>query len=371
MPAPLRRRTWTVVLLLLLMHAGAAGTTCPRARAGLCTRGFDLLTNLSWGQCCEACHRLGPSCAGVVYTPLGRLPIMSCYLKSQITGFFAGNCTTGAFSSHTLPLPAPSPAPPPFTSMKSDDEMTEKQRGQDGGIHAQPTRFSVPVRFLIDLYQVELVVSVDSAFLTHGIATWVVLFGSWVLFCFGIDLLGARVRAIRASKLQSDEATGNPQLREQARRLVAARWADILVQTILFAPLLKAAFPLGQERTAMSWVQLLTFFGAWLISNDFLFTIAHRCFHEFPALYRCAHKQHHAYTAPFAWMSHAMSRTEAAANGIAVMAAPFCHALVLGRTTPLELVWFVMVVSQLIGCVEHSGYDALNPVRKRVVYCCV
>jgi hypothetical protein len=87
MPAPLRRRTWTVVLLLLLMHAGAAGTTCPRARAGLCTRGFDLLTNLSWGQCCEACHRLGPSCAGVVYTPLGRSPIMSCYLKSQITGF--------------------------------------------------------------------------------------------------------------------------------------------------------------------------------------------------------------------------------------------------------------------------------------------
>ena len=124
-------------------------------------------------------------------------------------------------------------------------------------------------------------------------ATSTVKCGSWVLFCFGIDLLGARVRAIRVSKLQSDEATGNPQLREQARRLVAARWADILVQTILFAPLLKAAFPLGQ-RTAMSWVQLLTFFGAWLISNDFLFTMAHRCFHEFPTLYRFAHKQHHA-----------------------------------------------------------------------------
>lgn len=106
-----------VHVLLLLVHADAAGITCPQARVGLCTRGFDLpdrLTNLSWGQCCEACHRLGPSaCAGVVYTPLGRSPTMSCYLKSQLAGLFAGNCTTGAFTSHPLPpAPAPSPAPP-------------------------------------------------------------------------------------------------------------------------------------------------------------------------------------------------------------------------------------------------------------------
>ena len=41
---------------------------------------------------------------------------------------------------------------------------------------------------------------------------------------------------------------------------------------------------------------------------------------------------------------------------------PFAHALWLGRTTPLELVWLVQVVSQLIGCIEHSGYGALNPL---------
>jgi lathosterol oxidase len=57
-----------------------------------------------------------------------------------------------------------------------------------------------------------------------------------------------------------------------------------------------------------------------------------------------------------------MSIGELSANGIAVMAYPLIHAFVLGRTTPLELVWFVQLVSQAIGCVEHSGYSALHPL---------
>ena len=36
-----------------------------------------------------------------------------------------------------------------------------------------------------------------------------------------------------------------------------------------------------------------------------------------------------------------MSFIELAANGVGVMFYPLVHALVLGRTTPLELVWFV------------------------------
>jgi sterol desaturase/sphingolipid hydroxylase (fatty acid hydroxylase superfamily) len=57
-----------------------------------------------------------------------------------------------------------------------------------------------------------------------------------------------------------------------------------------------------------------------------------------------------------------MSSTELAANGIGVMFYPIFHATVLGRTTPLELIWFIQLVSQLIGCIEHSGFDALHPL---------
>ena len=140
------------------------------------------------------------------------------------------------------------------------------------------------------------------------------LFGSWLVFCLTIDWLGTNVSAIAASKLQPDEKTDDPTLRASARALVTTRWLEILTQTLLFAPLLKAAFPLRQ-RQALSAAEYGVFFATWFVSNDLLFTVFHRSFHESPWLYRLAHKQHHAYTAPFAWMSHAMSATEAAANG--------------------------------------------------------
>lgn len=214
------------------------------------------------------------------------------------------------------------------------------------------------------LYHAELVTVAphQSAFVTHGLATWVVLFLSWVLFCTLIDLASAQLPWVKATKLQSDAATGNAEVRAKARRLVAARWAEIFVQTLVFAPLLKAAFPLGRWDDSLGWAQVCRFFALWFVTNDFLFTVVHRCFHEYPALYRLAHKQHHAYTAPFAWMSHAMSSIEAGANGVAVMFVPVVHAVVLGRCTPLELVWACQVVAQLIGCIEHSGYDGLAPL---------
>ena len=112
----------------------------------------------------------------------------------------------------------------------------------------------------------------------------------------------------------------------------------------------------------MSFGDFLVFFLIWLVSNDFIFTVFHASFHEIPWLYKFAHKEHHTWKAPFAWMSHAMSATEMGANAVGVMAYPMFHALYLGRATPLELIWFVQLVSQLIGCVEHSGYDALFPL---------
>eukprot|EP01051_Picozoa_sp_SAG22_P001417 SAG22_NODE_55_length_23749_cov_24.622918_9_plen_311_part_00 len=212
------------------------------------------------------------------------------------------------------------------------------------------------------LYGAELSLGRDGAFVTHGAATFAALLGSWLLFCLGVEALAAAVPAVRASRLQPP---GRPErergLRAAAAALAARRWADIAVQVALFAPLLKLAFPL-QQRHAMSWPEGAAFFLAWFVSNDALFTLFHRAFHESPRLYKFAHKQHHKWTAPFCWMSHAMSATEAGANGLAVMFWPLVHALVLRRTTPLELVWLVQCVSQLIGVIEHSGYAALNPL---------
>ena len=218
---------------------------------------------------------------------------------------------------------------------------------------------------LLELYRAELPLSASSAFVTHGASTACVLLTGWILCCATIEFVAANVPAVRASKLQSDEkARGDTRLRTLAVHYVVRQWVTIFAQAILFAPLLKAAFPLHQvQPTAiMTARQYGSFFAIWLVSNDFLFTVFHRLFHEVPWLYRVAHKEHHTWRAPFAWMSHAMSAWEAAANGIALMAYPTVHALWLRRATPLELVWACQLIGQLIGCIEHSGYDALHPL---------
>jgi sterol desaturase/sphingolipid hydroxylase (fatty acid hydroxylase superfamily) len=219
--------------------------------------------------------------------------------------------------------------------------------------------------FTAALYATEFKASAQSAFLTHGVSTWAVLFGGWSFFCAVIDWLGSNVASIKASKLQSHEKTDDPQLRELATRTVIRNWIAVLAQTVCFAPFLKAAFPLRSAipaAEAMSLAELAVFFIIWFVSNDLIFTIFHATFHEIPWLYKFAHKEHHTWKAPYVWMSHAMSLTEMAANAVGVMFYPFFHTFYLGRTTPLELVWFVQLVSQVIGCVEHSGYDAMYPL---------
>ena len=217
---------------------------------------------------------------------------------------------------------------------------------------------------IASLYRAEFELPLrDSAFATHGLATFAILLGGWILFCSSIDLIAVAVPAIRASKLQPSEKVDDIRLRALARRTVTRQWISVLVQATAFAPLLKAAFPLHQVSTAMAPSQYAAFLAAWFVTNDFLFTCFHAAFHEGPAwLYVAAHKEHHTWRAPFAWMSHAMSSHEAAANGLALMFYPLFHALWLQRTTPLELVWLCQLVGQLIGCIEHSGYDALCPL---------
>ena len=83
----------------------------------------------------------------------------------------------------------------------------------------------------------------------------------------------ATIPYVKASKLQSEEATGDPKLRALAKKVVTRQWISVASQAILFAPFLKAVFPLHQWRTAMSPVEYGTFLLIWFVSNDFLFTV--------------------------------------------------------------------------------------------------
>ena len=102
---------------------------------------------------------------------------------------------------------------------------------------------------IMEIYRLELTsnVPLTSAFMTHGLCTFLILCGGWTCFCLAIDLLAARVKVIKASKLQGSKTTANPALRALARRVVIRNWITILLQTVLFAPLLKAVFPLQRH----------------------------------------------------------------------------------------------------------------------------
>ncbi|GMH78628.1 hypothetical protein TrLO_g9482 [Triparma laevis f. longispina] len=208
----------------------------------------------------------------------------------------------------------------------------------------------------------------SSCYITHGLSTFVILLSGWLTCCFIIDWLGRNVERIKATKIQPYEKSHDADLVNLARRTVIRNWIAVGVQTCLAAPLLEAAFPLSsplnksEDGVAGMLGGPVCFFVAWLVTNDFLFTIAHALYHEIPWLYKFAHKEHHTWKAPHVWMSHAMTFTEISVNGIAVMAWPLVHSLLLGRMTPLWMVWLVQLVSQLIGCIEHSGYDFFYPL---------
>lgn len=212
------------------------------------------------------------------------------------------------------------------------------------------------------LYLDELHLSADSAFVTHGLCTFLVLVFGWASCCFAIDIIANNIESVRRSKIQPSRKTDDPELRKLAKQVVIRNWVTVLLQAVLGAPLLKAAFPSYKKETALGWSEFFIFFLCWFVSNDFLFTIFHRMFHESPFLYRLVHKEHHTWKAPFSWMSHAMSVYEMSANGIASTFWLFIHSLVLKRETTIELFWFIQLVAQLIGCIEHSGYNALYPL---------
>lgn len=117
---------------------------------------------------------------------------------------------------------------------------------------------------VLRLYRDELPLSTQSAFATHGLSTFIVLLSGWLAFCAAIDGVAS---VVDCKKLQPDAATNNPKLRALARRTVARQWAFVLAQAVIFAPLLKAAFPLHPLQTALSPSEYASFFIIWLVKR--------------------------------------------------------------------------------------------------------
>ena len=74
-----------------------------------------------------------------------------------------------------------------------------------------------PPPAVYELYADELALSTDSAFVTHGVGTAVVLLSSWLFFCSAIEAVAVAFPSVRASKLQPDAATDDPKLRARAK----------------------------------------------------------------------------------------------------------------------------------------------------------
>ena len=199
----------------------------------------------------------------------------------------------------------------------------------------------------------------SSPYVTHGLCTFLILLFGW-LGCCSLIILLSNFEWVKKSKIQPLEKSHDPVLLALARRIVFRNWIFVAAQTLFAAPFLQYAFPL--EAPFLSPTSSAIFFITWTVSNDFLFTIAHATYHEVPWLYKHVHKEHHTWKAPHVWMSHAMTFTEMTINGMSVMFWPLFHSLILCRPTHIYLVWLIQIVSQGIGCVEHSGYDALNPL---------
>lgn len=201
-----------------------------------------------------------------------------------------------------------------------------------------------------------------NSFIYYGLSTYFILFFSWLFFCFLIDFVANNILFIKNSKIQSNLKFDNKELRSLAKKIVFKNWIIIFITVLFSSPLLENLFPYySQLNNPIYFTELLSFLFFWFVINDLFFTIFHTLFHEIPFLYKHVHKTHHIWKAPFTWMSHAMTPYELLANSISLMIYPMYYRFYV-KVIPIELIWFIFVYSQLIGCIEHSGYNNIYPL---------
>ena len=101
---------------------------------------------------------------------------------------------------------------------------------------------------MIEIYKTELAVVPfkASAFVTHGLSTFIVLIVSWTLFCCVISWAGDNINAVKSSKLQPYEKSHDSKLVQLATKTVIRNWFYVFVQTIVFAPSSQLTVGLGR-----------------------------------------------------------------------------------------------------------------------------
>lgn len=92
------------------------------------------------------------------------------------------------------------------------------------------------------------------------------------------------------------------------QRMSAAIWVYVLAAVCIASPAIEILFPETKPFPSCSALALQTALS--LLVDDCCFYCYHRCFHAKRWLYVRFHKQHHAFSAPCVWSSHAVHPVE-------------------------------------------------------------
>ena len=198
-----------------------------------------------------------------------------------------------------------------------------------------------------------------SEFWMYGLPTYGVLIGSWLLACapfFFLDRTGwaEKYRIQRTATGHPVRAATAPEIRAKALRLVVFNWVWIAVAVVAASPALAWLFPV--DAPSPSLLQAPAVGALWFVMHDLSFYTYHRTLHSVPWLYKHVHSLHHAFSAPFAWSSHAVHPAELALESVGAMLGPLAWSATAGGLS-LHAWWVWLAFIQLQGVMDHCGYD--------------
>mmetsp|Transcript_88867 Transcript_88867/g.162954 ORF Transcript_88867/g.162954 Transcript_88867/m.162954 type:complete len:310 (-) Transcript_88867:178-1107(-) len=198
--------------------------------------------------------------------------------------------------------------------------------------------------------------------LQYGLGTYLVIIGSWVSACIPFVMMdhfswGQVWRIQKNAKGEPVRAAVDPYVRRRAAKMVIVNWTWLLPVNLLAAPVYKELFP--ADAPAPAWWQAPFLGLLWFLLHDICFYCYHRLLHEVPSLYKHVHKQHHIFTAPFAWTSIATHPVETLLQSVGGLLGPLLHSAFFGL--PVHALWIWLGLITIQGVFDHSGYDLPLP----------
>lgn len=202
----------------------------------------------------------------------------------------------------------------------------------------------------------------------YGIGTYMVLLLSWLVMCISFEVVD-RTGIFEQWKLQPSQVDST--LRWKAIKMSLTNFAWLPFALLFASPLISQRIRLNNIDDSMDLntiisnvvkndihkgynngictisIQILLSF----ILDDCCFYIYHRILHSHKFLYGHFHKQHHEFTMPFAWTSHAVHPVEMLLQSIGAMAGPVIFAM------ELRVFWLWLALRQWQGILDHIGYE--------------